>query len=162
MIIHCKNHILYVDDFQFKCSLGKNGIKANKKEGDKSTPKGFFKLNKIYFRKDKIKSLNSLINKKVIKENMFWCDDPKSRFYNKLISNKINYSFERLYRNDNKYDVLIVIDYNLKKIVKNKGSAIFIHLTKNYKPTAGCIAISLQDMKILLKILKKKNYIKIY
>ena len=93
---------------------------------------------------------------------MFWCDDPKSRFYNKLITNKINYSFERLYRNDTKYDVLIVIDYNLKKIVKNKGSAIFIHLTKNYKPTAGCIAISLKDMKILLRLLKKKNFIKIY
>lgn len=93
---------------------------------------------------------------------MFWCDDPKSRFYNKLITKKINYSFERLYRNDSKYDVLIEIDYNLKKIVKNKGSAIFIHLTKNYKPTAGCIAISLKDMKILLKLLKKKNYIKIY
>jgi L,D-peptidoglycan transpeptidase YkuD (ErfK/YbiS/YcfS/YnhG family) len=66
-----------------------------------------------------------------------------------------------MFRNDYKYNFVITLDYNRKKIQKNKGSAIFIHLTKNYKPTAGCIAINKNDFEILLKIIKKNTYIKI-
>jgi L,D-peptidoglycan transpeptidase YkuD (ErfK/YbiS/YcfS/YnhG family) len=92
---------------------------------------------------------------------MGWCDDIKSKKYNKLININEKYKCEKLYRKDNKYDYLIVLDYNLKKPIRGKGSAIFLHLTKNYKPTAGCIAISQNDFEILLKLIKKNSFIKI-
>ena len=66
-----------------------------------------------------------------------------------------------MYRKDRKYDLVIVIDYNLKKPIPFKGSAIFIHLTQNYKPTAGCIALGKNDMLVLLKIINKKTKINI-
>ena len=162
MIIKLLNkHTLEIDDFQFRCCIGKKGLRKNKKEGDKSTPIGKFKLNRIFYRPDRIKKFNCKVKKIKIKKNMGWCDDPISKKYNRLIktSNKIKH--EKLYRRDNKYDILIELDYNLKKIIPFAGSAIFLHLTKNYKPTAGCIAINLNDMKILIKILDKNNLIEI-
>ena len=162
MIIKLLNkHTLEIDDFQFRCCIGKKGLKKNKKEGDKSTPIGKFKLNRIFYRPDRIKKFNCKVKKIKIKKNMGWCDDPISKKYNRLIktSNKIKH--EKLYRRDNKYDILIELDYNLKKIMPFAGSAIFLHLTKNYKPTAGCIAINLNDMRILIKILDKNNLIEI-
>lgn len=162
MIIKLLNkHTLEIDDFQFRCCVGKKGLKKNKKEGDKSTPIGKFKLNRIFYRPDRIKKFNCKVKKIKIKKNMGWCDDPVSKKYNRLIktSNKIKH--EKLYRRDNKYDILIELDYNLKKIIPFAGSAIFLHLTKNYKPTAGCIAINLNDMRILIKILDKNNLIEI-
>ena len=162
MIIKLLNkHTLEIDDFQFRCCIGKKGLKKNKKEGDKSTPIGKFKLNRIFYRPDRIKKFNCKVKKIKIKKNMGWCDDPVSKKYNRLIktSNKIKH--EKLYRRDNKYDILIELDYNLKKIIPFAGSAIFLHLTKNYKPTAGCIAINLNDMRILIKILDKNNLIEI-
>ena len=163
MIIRVKNkHILEIDDFQFRCCIGKNGFTNNKIEGDKCTPKGKFRLSRIFYRADRIYKFKSKIEKIKIKKNMGWCDDPKSRHYNQLIYiSKKKIKCEKLYRKDRKYDILIELDYNRKKIISNKGSAIFLHLTNNYKPTAGCVAISENDMKILIKILDKKNYIKI-
>ena len=162
MIIKLLNkHTLEIDDFQFRCCIGKKGLRKNKKEGDKSTPIGKFKLNRIFYRPDQIKKFNCKVKKIKIKKNMGWCDDPISKKYNRLIktSNKIKH--EKLYRRDNKYDILIELDYNLKKTIPFAGSAIFLHLTKNYKPTAGCIAINLNDMRILIKILDKNNLIEI-
>ena len=162
MIIKLLNkHTLEIDDFQFRCCVGKKGLKKNKKEGDKSTPIGKFKLNRIFYRPDRIKKFNCKVKKIKIKKNMGWCDDPVNKKYNRLIktSNKIKH--EKLYRRDNKYDILIELDYNLKKTIPFAGSAIFLHLTKNYKPTAGCIAINLNDMRILIKILDKNNLIEI-
>ena len=92
---------------------------------------------------------------------MFWCNDPNSIYYNKLKKRSEGFTSERVFRSDQKYDYLIPISYNRKKILKNKGSAIFIHLTKDYKPTAGCIALKITDFKIMLKIIKKNTFIKI-
>ena len=162
MTIFLKNkHTLQIDDFKFRCSIGKNGITTKKKEGDKKTPRGFYSLGNLYYRPDRLPKPNTKLKIRKIKKNMGWCDDPVSKKYNRLIktSNKIKH--EKLYRRDNKYDILIELDYNLKKIIPFAGSAIFLHLTKNYKPTAGCIAINLNDMKILIKILDKNNLIEI-
>ena len=162
MIIRLKNkHILEVDEFQFRCCIGKNGLKKEKSEGDKSTPKGLFKLKKIYYRADRIKNLKSKFKQIIIKKNMGWCDDPRSKKYNKLINTNIEKKYEKLFRKDSKYDLLIELDYNRKKPIPYKGSAIFLHLTKNYKPTAGCIAINKKDFLIMLKIIKKNTFIKI-
>ena len=162
MIIRVRNkHILEIDDFQFRCCIGKYGLTNNKIEGDKCTPKGKFSLNRIFYRADRILKFKSKIEKIKIKKNMGWCDDPSSKFYNKLIDIKLSANKEKIYRKDNKYDYFLVINYNRKKIVKNKGSAIFLHLTKNFKSTAGCIGVSQKDFLIIVKLLKKNSKIKI-
>ena len=93
---------------------------------------------------------------------MGWCDDPKSKHYNKLIKLPFNYKFEKLFRKDNIYDILFVLNYNMNPIIKNKGSAIFVHLAKkNYSSTQGCIAIKKIDMFKLIKDIKKNTTVKI-
>ena len=162
MLIKLKNKdTLVFDDFIFQCAIGKNGTKTKKIEGDKSTPKGTFLLKEIYYRADRIKNLNTKLNLKKIYPNMGWCNDPLSKKYNSLIKTKNNVRHEKMFRKDNKYDVVIVLDYNLKKPIPYKGSAIFIHLTKNYKSTNGCIALSKKDLLILLRLIRKKTKIKI-
>ena len=160
MIIHVKNNnTLIIDEFIFKCCTGLNGLNSNKKEGDLTTPKGLFNLKKLYFRKDRVGIPKCKLNKKVIKKNMAWCDDPLQKEYNKEIQIKKNIR-ESLYRVDHKYDYLVSISHNHKKI-PYKGSAIFLHLTNNYKPTAGCIALIRKDFEILLKLINQKTKIKI-
>jgi len=161
MIIHVKNkNTFIIDDFKFKCCVGKNGLNFNKKEGDYSTPKGLFQLKKLYFRKDRVKRPNSKIKKKIITKDLGWCDDPKNQKYNKEIQVLNKQNKECFYRKDHKYDYLITISHNEKKI-PYKGSAIFIHLTDNYKPTAGCIALLKKDFEVLLNLINQKTKIKI-
>ena len=162
IIIKNKETLLF-DDFKFKCSIGKKGFNKEKKEGDETTPKGLFDLGNIYYRADRVPKPDSKLKKIVIKKNMGWCDDSKSKYYNKIIKIKknLNIGYEKLFRKDSKYDYLILIKYNYKKIKKNKGSAIFIHLTKNYLPTKGCIALQKKDFLILCKLINKKTKIKI-
>ena len=160
IIIVEKDTLLY-GEFKFKCSIGKNGKTSKKIEGDNKTPKGVYALGPLYYRKDRHPKLSTKLKKIEIMKNFGWCDDVKSKFYNKPIKTNINVRHEKLYRNDKKYDLLIPIEYNSKKPKKNKGSAIFIHLTKNYKKTQGCVAIKEKDMLILLKLINKKTKIKI-
>ena len=163
MTIYLKNkHTLQIGDFYFHCAIGKNGTSINKIEGDEKTPKGYFEIGNLYYRKDRIKIPKTSIKNIKIKPKMGWCDDinvPEK--YNKLIKTNQNIHHEKLYRKDNKYDLLIPIKYNEKKRIPGKGSCIFIHLTKNYKPTAGCIALKKKDFLIMLAIIKKNTKIKI-
>jgi len=162
MKITLKNkYTLKIDDFKFKCCIGKNGSKKNKIEGDKCTPKGTFKLGTLYYRKDRVKKPITNLNIKNIKKIMGWCNDSKNRLYNQEIKVNKKTKHEKLFRKDYKYDYLLVIEYNTKKIKPNKGSAIFIHLTKNFKPTAGCIALLQKDFLIMTKLINKKSTIKI-
>lgn len=160
IIIIEKDTLLY-DEFKFKCSIGKNGKTSKKIEGDNKTPKGLYALGPLYYRKDKFPKLSTKLKKIEIMKNFGWCDDVKSKFYNKPIKTNINVRHEKLYRNDKKYDLLIPIEYNSKRPKKNKGSAIFLHLTSNYKKTQGCVAIKEKDMLILLNLINKKTKIKI-
>ena len=160
IIIIEKDTLLY-DEFKFKCSIGKNGKTTEKIEGDNKTPKGLYTLGPLYYRKDKLPKLSTKLKKIEIMKNFGWCDDVKSKFYNKPIKTNINVRCEKLYRNDKKYDLLIPIEYNSKRPKKNKGSAIFLHLTSNYKKTQGCVAIKEKDMLILLNLINKKTKIKI-
>ncbi len=162
MIIVKKTGYLKYKNFNFRCALGKSGIKIKKQEGDNVTPIGIFKIIKIYYRDDKIKKIKTPIKKIKIKKNMGWCDDPKSSFYNQQIELPSKFSYEKLYRNDCIYDLLAVLNYNLNPVIKNKGSGIFIHIAKRkYKPTAGCIALKKSDLIRLLQIIKKNTKIKI-
>ncbi len=164
MIIIIKNKdTLLIDDFKFRCSIGKNGFSKKKLEGDFTTPRGKFNLGNIYYRADRVQKPLSKLRSIPIKKNMGWCDDTNSKFYNKQIKIKKNHkiSYEKLYRKDNKYDLFILIKYNYKKPIKFRGSAIFLHLTKNFKPTKGCISMYKKDFLILAKLINKKTKIKI-
>lgn len=161
IIIKNKDTLIF-DDFKFRCSIGKMGFTKNKKEGDKKTPRGIFNIGNLYYRKDKHLKPTTKLKCIAIKKNMGWCDDPKNKkYYNKLIKIKKNIKHETLYRKDSKYDFIIPIKYNSKKIKFGRGSAIFIHLTKDYKKTLGCIALKENDFLILLKLINKKTKIKI-
>ena len=161
MIIHVLNkNTLIIDDFRLRCCVGKKALNLNKKEGDQSTPKGIFNFKKLYFRKDRVGIPKCKLNKKAITKNMAWCDDQNDKRYNEEIK-KFNKNLrENLYRKDHKYDYIISTNHNEKKI-PGKGSAIFVHLTEDYKPTAGCIALKKKDFEILLKLIDKKTKIKI-
>jgi len=162
MIIVKKNGYLEYKNFKFRCSLGKAGIKTKIKEGDNITPKGTYKIIKIYYRKDRIKKIKSSIKKIRINKNMIWCDDAKSEDYNRQIKLPSKFSYEILYRKDNIYDILCVINYNINPTIKNKGSAIFLHVAKkNYQKTKGCIALKKKHLLKLLSLIKKNTKIKI-
>jgi len=156
-----KNGTLKFNKFSCRCSLGKNGLKSQKKEGDCTTPKGVFSLGKIYFRKDRLKKIKSSLKIKRIKKNMGWCNSPKDIFYNKEINLNSKKKGEKLFRKDHKYDAFITIEYNSNPVVPGKGSAIFLHLTKNYEPTMGCVAIKKDDFFKLLNLINSKTKIKI-
>ena len=163
MTIFLKNkHTLKIDDFYFHCCIGKNGISKKKMEGDKKTPKGSFGIQHLYYRKDRLKKPKTSLRCIEIKKDMGWCDDVNvSKKYNKLIKVEKDINHEKLFRKDHKYDLFIPIKYNFKNSIIGKGSCIFIHLTKNYQPTAGCIALKKKDFLILLRLISKSTKIKI-
>jgi len=163
MNIILKNKFLYFKNYKLKCSIGKNGISNKKKEGDGKTPQGNFKFKYILYRKDRILNLKTVLKKKVIKKNMGWCDDPKTKYYNRLVELPFKYSTEKLWLKENIYDIILIINYNINPVIKKKGSAIFLHIAKNKYPyTKGCIAINKKDMKLLISKIDKKTKFKIY
>ena len=140
--------------------LRKSGNRQKKIEGDNITPKGNFRIVKVYYRKDRIKKIHTKFELIKIKKNMGWCSDPNSKNYNQQIKLPTRFKHEKLYRKDSLYDIILFINYNINPIVKNKGSAIFIHIAKkNYKPTAGCIALKKEDLIKLLEIIKRNTRI---
>ena len=156
-----KKYLTY-NNYRVKCAVGKRGIGRKKKEGDRVTPKGSYKIKYILLRKDRVKNIKSKLKKITIKKNMGWCDDPKSKKYNKLIKLPTNYNFERLYRKDNIYDLILVLNYNMNPVIKKKGSAIFIHIAKkNYKKTEGCVAIKKIHLMKIVNELQKNSIVKI-
>ena len=162
MNIIIKKKFLYYKGYKLKCSIGKSGVSKSKREGDLFTPGGLFKLGLLYYRKDRNKSLRFKLKKRIIKKYMGWCDDVKSKKYNKQINFPFKYSAERLFRRDKIYDIFINIKYNYSPPIKNKGSAIFLHLTnKKYKPTKGCIAIMKKDFLKILPLINKNTKISI-
>jgi L,D-peptidoglycan transpeptidase YkuD (ErfK/YbiS/YcfS/YnhG family) len=162
IIVKNSAHLEY-KNLNFRCALGKAGIGVKKIEGDNVTPKGIFKITKIYYRSDKIKNIKTSLKKIEIKKDMGWCDDPNSNFYNKEIKLPSKFSHEKLYRKDNLYDLVAVLDYNMNPVIKRKGSAIFIHIaSKSYKKTKGCIALKKKHLIKILSQIKKTTKIKIY
>ena len=164
MTIFIKNkHTLQIDDFCFKCSIGKRGTTRSKSEGDHRTPKGIFKIQYLYYRKDRLRKPDTSLKCIKITKDRGWCDDvnfPKK--YNKLIKIRNHIKHEKLFRKDHKYDLFIPIKYNFKNPKVGLGSCIFIHLTNNYNPTAGCVALKKKDFLIMLKLINKNTKIRIF
>ena len=166
------NNVYYIeiDQKKFKCQIGLNGmvIPNEKIEGDKKTPMGKWQFNSIYYREDKIDinlySHNSSFEYKKITKNCGWCDDVKSKYYNQYVSvdryKDQTFSFENLWRHDDVYDIIIVSNYNSNPIIKNKGSAIFLHCSfQDLRSTAGCIALEKSDLIHLISKLTPKTHI---
>ena len=160
ILINKKN--LIFNNYKAKCALGKRGIGYKRKEGDLITPKGTYKVKYILYRKDRVKKIQTKIKKIAIRKDMGWCDDPKSRDYNKLIKLPYAYSYEKIFRKENNYDIILILNYNMNPVIKNKGSAIFIHIAKkNYKKTDGCIALKKAHLLKIIKRINKNTTIKI-
>jgi L,D-peptidoglycan transpeptidase YkuD (ErfK/YbiS/YcfS/YnhG family) len=161
MILVNKHNTLIYKKKRYRCSLGKNGLNKAKIEGDKSTPVGLFSLGNLYVRTDRIKVLKTHFKYISISKTMAWSDEPNSKDYNKLIN--VNYLHkEILYRTDHIYDLILVINYNIEPIIPRKGSAIFIHISKNnYSSTQGCIGLNQEDFTEILLTLKPSDKIKI-
>ena len=162
MHIYINNKFISYNNYKAKCAVGKRGISIKKKEGDLITPKGTFKIKEIFYRKDRVQNLITRLKKTVIRKNMGWCDDPKSKKYNKLIYFPFKHSAEKLYRRENIYDIILVLNFNMNPVKKNKGSAIFIHVAKkNFQPTQGCIALNKFELIKLVKSKKINSVVKI-
>ncbi|MDA8687643.1 L,D-transpeptidase family protein [bacterium] len=156
----------------FPCQVGQSGFKiyTKKKEGDNATPIGKWKLKSIFYRSDKlfkptIKNKSLKINK--ITKECGWCDDPKSYYYNRYINVKKNsylkkINFEKLWRDDQAYDLVIETSHNTSPIIKGKGSAIFIHCSfSDFGETAGCVALTKKDLIFLIKNISREVYLEI-
>lgn len=152
-----------IDGNIYTCSIGKNGVTANKVEGDSCTPVGTYPLREIFFRADKIDStmIKTNIVKHKIKFSDGWCDEPTNSQYNKLVDLTMfdaSISHERMYRDDDLYDLVLVVGYNDNPIVLGKGSAIFIHVARDgYAGTAGCIGFSKKDLLEICSKLHKES-----
>ena len=150
-ILISRNGVGRIGNFRFKCSIGKKGVTDQKFEGDNKTPLGIFPLRFIMYRKDKLKKFKTNLPLYLIKKSHVCCDDPNNTKYNRIYIKEEESEKESLWRRDSLYNIIIVIGYNDQPVQKNKGSAIFIHLTTNkYSPTEGCVALQLKDMKKLL------------
>ncbi len=141
--------------------LGKRALIKEKKEGDKSTPCGTFKIGDVYYRPDRVQKPQANLKCKKIERYMGWCNDTSSKFYNNKIKINKKIKHEKLFRSDYKYNYLVIIHYNHPNPILGAGSAIFIHLTKDYTPTAGCIGLKKKDLLILIKLIDRKTKIKI-
>ena len=154
-----KNYLTFRGD-QFQCSIGKSGFSKNKREGDGFTPVGTFFIEKIFYRADKIRNLNTKINKIKIRESDGWCDDPNQKEYNQLIQFPFYFSAEKFYREDSLYNIVCVLSYNTNPITPGLGSAIFVHVAKHgYNVTEGCVALKQEDLIYLLSFIDNKTKI---
>lgn len=134
-------------DRTFRCSLGKNGVTSNKIEGDGCTPIGSFHLRRAFYRADRIlPPPSTALQLNITQPNDGWCDDSSSPEYNQFVTLPFLPSHENLWREDTLYDYFAVIGWNDDPVVKDKGSAIFFHVTESYGGTSGCVALNIADL----------------
>jgi L,D-peptidoglycan transpeptidase YkuD (ErfK/YbiS/YcfS/YnhG family) len=142
---------LHCGTLTLACALGPSGIKHRKREGDGATPAGRFRLIEARVRADKGPRPRLLIAHKVLHRHDGWCDDPASGQYNRAVRLPYPASHESLWRNDDLYDIVIILDHNRVPRIRRHGSAIFLHIAKQqYTPTAGCVALSRDALRRLL------------
>lgn len=143
-------------------ALGGGGIKANKVEGDLATPRGVFRPRRVWWRADRMPRPKTALPVRRIARTDAWCEDPADRRYNRPIRLKGSAPGDRLWRDDHLYDLIVEIDHNLRPRIAKRGSAVFLHLAReNLKPTAGCIAMPLGDLRRLVETLDRNTVIKI-
>lgn len=142
--------------FRWPCALGRSGIRASKREGDGASPRGSFSILIGYYRADKFSRLPTGIDLRRIVRYAGWCDAPGDCNYNRPVGLPYRASAERMWRDDDLYDAVLVLDYNITPRVRGAGSAIFMHIAgPGYTPTEGCVSISKRDMRMLLSKLRR-------
>jgi len=144
-------------------ALGRSGIKANKREGDGGTPRGWFRPRRLWWRADRLRRPRTLLPTRRITQTAAWSEDPSDSNYNCPVSRSANEPGDRLWRSDALYDVFIEIDHNVRPRIAGRGSAVFIHVARpGFAPTAGCVALRLQDLLRLSQRLGPKTRITIH
>lgn len=139
-------------DNAYPCALGRGGVTQDKYEGDGATPAGDFLLRSVLYRPDRIEQPTTMLPLRALQIHDGWCDDPKDSRYNRLVSLPYRSSAEQLWRDDHIYDVITVIGYNDDPPIAARGSAIFLHVArKKFTPTAGCIALAVDDLLAVLR-----------
>tara|TARA_B100001029_G_scaffold179660_1_gene190176 strand:- start:229 stop:723 length:495 start_codon:yes stop_codon:yes gene_type:complete len=160
MSVRVKSNYLIYDGIEYKCSIGKGGFTDHKKEGDGCTPIGVFNITDILYRSDKLESFDTNYELKSILPSDGWCDDPSSENYNTKVKFPFSKSAEKLFRQDNIYDIVCVTDHNQNPVKPGAGSAIFIHIAgEDYSNTAGCVALRREDLIKILSTIKKTTKI---
>jgi L,D-peptidoglycan transpeptidase YkuD (ErfK/YbiS/YcfS/YnhG family) len=143
-------------------ALGRGGIKAGKREGDGATPRGRFRLLRLWWRADRMPRPRTALPTRRIERDDAWCEDASDRRYNRPFRRAPGAAGDRLWRDDHLYDLIIELDHNTRPRVAGRGSAVFIHLARaGFQPTAGCVAFQGADLRRLLPRLRKKTWIEI-
>jgi L,D-peptidoglycan transpeptidase YkuD (ErfK/YbiS/YcfS/YnhG family) len=143
-------------------ALGRAGVRANKREGDGATPRGRFRLKRLWWRADRHARPATLLPVQRIGPDDGWCEDPADRCYNRPIVVPDGAPGDRLWRADGLYDFVIELDHNSRPRVAGRGSAVFIHVARQgFKPTAGCVAVEMKSLRRLLRRLGPKTRIEI-
>jgi L,D-peptidoglycan transpeptidase YkuD (ErfK/YbiS/YcfS/YnhG family) len=142
--------------------LGRAGIRADKREGDRATPRGRFRLVRLWWRADRLPRPRTLLPLRRITSDTAWCEDPADRRYNRQFRRSANEPGDRLWRDDHLYDLVIELDHNTRPRVAGRGSAVFLHVARpDCSPTEGCVAFSAGDLRRLLGRLGPKTRIQI-
>ena len=135
----------------FPVALGRGGIKANKREGDGATPRGTFKLRRLWWRADRAPLPHTRLPVRRIRQNDGWCEDPSARAYNQPVVVPEGSKADRLWRQDRLYDFVIELDHNTRPRIAGRGSAVFVHVARpGFAPTAGCVALKADALRNLL------------
>ncbi len=160
---HRSQGLLNVDGTVFSCALGRGGMTANKREGDGGTPLGAMRILSGYFRADHFaQARRTRLAMKPISPTLGWCEVPDDRNYNRPVKMPYRTSHERMLRDDRLYDACIVLDWNIRPRRRGCGSAIFFHLARpGFKPTEGCVAVTVATMRRLLPSLSRHSTLRI-
>lgn len=143
-------------------ALGRSGIIANKREGDGGTPRGRFRLVRLWWRPDRMPRPATRLPIRRIDPTIAWSEDPADRRYNRPFRRERNESGDRLWRDDHLYDLIIELDHNTRPRIAGRGSAVFIHVARDgFKPTAGCVALKRDRLRLLLSRLSPRTRIAI-
>lgn len=146
----------------YRCALGRGGVTSAKREGDGCTPSGQFSLRRVLYRPDRISAPVTSLPIDSLAPNQGWCDDPRHRDYNRQVQLPFSASHEKLWRDDNLYDVIVILGHNDNPPVAGKGSAIFMHVASSeYLPTEGCVALSLPHLLEVLTLCGRDTTIRI-
>ena len=143
-------------------ALGRGGIAANKREGDGTTPRGRFRLMRLWWRADRLRQPRTALPVQPIRRDDGWCEDPRDRNYNRPVKLSAAATADRLWRDDALYDLVIELDHNTRPRIAGRGSAVFIHVARpGLKATAGCLALEARALLRLLPRLSRRTVIEI-
>jgi L,D-peptidoglycan transpeptidase YkuD (ErfK/YbiS/YcfS/YnhG family) len=157
-IVVSPSGIARVAGAEFRCALGRGGVKRDKREGDGATPAGAWPLREVFYRADRILRPRTVLPLRRLNRSDGWCDAPGDPKYNKRVKLPYGASAERLWRGDRLYDLIVVVGYNDAPVVAGAGSAIFLHVARaDYTPTVGCVAFSRTDLRKILKLTDQRS-----